>query len=34
MESKIEHAQKKAKKLEAKQLKADTQAIEADASEG
>ena len=33
MEAKIEHAMKKAKKVEAKQLKADTDAIEADAKE-
>ena len=33
MQAKIERAMKKAKKLEAKQLKADTKAIEADASE-
>ncbi len=31
MQAKIEHAMKKAKKLESKQLKADTAAIEADA---
>ena len=33
MQAKIEHAMKKAKKLETKQLKADTAAIEADAKE-
>jgi hypothetical protein len=33
MQAKIERAMKKAKKVEAKQLKADTKAIEADASE-
>ena len=31
MQAKIEHAMKKAKKIEAKQIKADQEAIEADA---
>ena len=33
MQAKIEHAMKKAKKIEEKQMKADAEAIEADAKE-
>ena len=33
MQSKIEHAMKKARKVEEKQLKADSEAIEAEATE-
>jgi hypothetical protein len=33
MEAKVEHAMKRAQKIEQKQLKADAQAIEADAKE-
>jgi hypothetical protein len=32
MQAKIEHAMKKAKKVEAKQIEADNEAIEADAA--